>query len=617
MADIKRLLRKKSWTGRELGILELTNAAILFRQATEGEPAQPIIEKAQFQRMINNITDRQQGRVYNGYISIHEWLSLFFNVAQSHIQQAQLHYASISSYIMRATMAEDVFQYIAKLPVIMTEKQYRETVERTRESYLKGEDGMGRGYSVLALVYYAIEHYIKLLTDEPKKPNPLKPIRKKYLAAPVQSALILARYNEATDNGYYILEDGRRSDQMSQEEWQAAITTPAMKQTLKEMDRADKLGKGVLGVSAARLAERRILNRAKIIYNGGTERDAEKAQQRADYEAGLAVPFKWRLHEEAPEGLTKWEVLEDATTVYEIYRCALGGADGTAEDCLAETRDFIAEFKDAVDAVIADIDRRYFKGEAGIASIPVEKWDTTVFSWTELYEKDFMGFKAETDSEDILRIGEETGYRALANGIAILQDPDRFSPFTLKGVDENGYYKPPEIVSTLKPYSLEGFFPEAEEYAHNVATVEEGREALLDSYYFLKGYNTAIDLIAAHFDVPELAVFKINIEGIEAKIDALNELVPVLYTQIRDTQYEDEDLKQRKLQVLKDLFQELDYKSLTLPEGAIEQVEALFTDFQAFRETETIARLLMYRPHPDEDEDEEEGEADEDEGGEC
>lgn len=603
MADIKRLLRKKSWTGRELGILELTNMAILFRQQLTGQPLQPIIDKAHFQQMINNITDRAQGRVYNGYISIHEWLSLYYNIAQTNFQQAQLRYKSLADYIIQAELAEDVFSYIESLPVIMTQKQYEEAVESGREKWLKEEDGTDRGYSVLALIYQAIEYYAKLLTAEPKKPNPLKPIRKKYLAAPVKSQLIRSRYNKATENGYYTLEDGRRSDEMSHEEWQAAITTPKMKQTLREMDEAGELGSGLMGHPARELAEQRFLDRAKIIYAGGTERDADKAQQRKDYEAGLAMPAQWHYYEEAPEDLTKWEVLEDGTTCYEIYRCALGGESEAPDDYIAEAKDFIAEFREAVDAVIKDIDRRFFKGEAGLASLPVEEWQTTVFSWTELYEKDFYGFRADTDSDTTIWDGNK---RALFNGVAILK-PSTF--ISSRAIDERGYYVPPEIRNSFRSRSLESFFPEAEDYADNVDEVETGREALLDSYYFLKGYNTAIDLIAAYFDVPELDIFKMPVEEIEAKIDAINGLVPVLYMQIRDTQYEDEELKQRKLQVLKDIFPELDYKSLTLPEDAIERVKALFEDFRAFKESEAIAKLLMYRPHPDED--------GEDEGGEC
>lgn len=599
MADIKRLLRKKSWTGRELGILELTNTAVLFRQSITGQPHQPIIDRAQFQQMINNITDRQQGRVYNGYIAIHEWLSLYYNIAQTNFQQAQLRYKSLADYIIQAELAEDVFQYIESLPVIMTQKQYEEAVEHGRELWMKEEDGTDRSYSVLAIIYKAIEYYAKLLTTEPKKPNPLKPIRKKYLAAPVKSELIRSRYNEATDNGYYTLEDGRRSDEMTDEEWQAAITTPKMQKALEEM-RSEGDGR-----TARELAGRRLVDRARIIYHGGTERDAEKAQQRKDYEAGLAVPYKWHLYEEAPADLTKWEVLEDGLTCYEIYRCALGGQGEAPEDYLNEARDFIAEFREAVDAVIADIDRRYFKGEAGLASLPLEKWETTVYSWTELYEKDFYGFREWVNDDWIIWNGN---WRAIANGVAILKPTNALDH--TRGIDERGYYSPPAIRNSFISHSLESFFPEAEDYAENVDEVETGREALLDSYYFLKGYNTAIDLIAAYFDVPELEVFKMDIEGIEEKIDAINELVPVLYVQIRDTHYEDEELKQRKLQVLQDIFPEMDYKSLTLPADAKERVTALFEDFQAFRETETIAELLMYRPHPDEGEDE-------DEGGEC
>ncbi len=48
MADIKRLLNKKGWTGRELGILELTNMAVMFRQALEGKQPEPIVIKPAF-----------------------------------------------------------------------------------------------------------------------------------------------------------------------------------------------------------------------------------------------------------------------------------------------------------------------------------------------------------------------------------------------------------------------------------------------------------------------------------------------------------------------------------------------------------------------------------------
>ena len=68
MANIKRILNKKGWTGRELGILELTNMCVMFRQALEGKEPTPVVEPAQLQRMVSTMTDRQQARTYNGYI---------------------------------------------------------------------------------------------------------------------------------------------------------------------------------------------------------------------------------------------------------------------------------------------------------------------------------------------------------------------------------------------------------------------------------------------------------------------------------------------------------------------------------------------------------------------
>lgn len=62
MTDIKRLLNKKGWTGRELGILELTNMAVMFRQALEGKEPQPLVEQAQLRKMINTITTASKGK---------------------------------------------------------------------------------------------------------------------------------------------------------------------------------------------------------------------------------------------------------------------------------------------------------------------------------------------------------------------------------------------------------------------------------------------------------------------------------------------------------------------------------------------------------------------------
>lgn len=606
MTDIKRLLNKKGWTGRELGILELTNMAVMFRQALEGKEPQPLVEQAQLRKMINTITDRQQGQIYNGYISIHEWLSIRYNIAQTQLQQAQLQYRTLAAYVTDAIFAEDVYHYIEQLPAIMTEKQYRDAREAGLKKWLYDEDGTERGDSLAALIERGISFYTKQLQTNPAKPNPLKAIRKKYIAEPVKSKLILEGYNEVMGEGYYTIEDGsgRRSDTMTAEEWQEAITTPAMKQALKTTD-----GSGT--EYTQQIATRRLLERAKVIFEGGTEADADEAQQKKDYERGLATPVKWHYYEEAPADLTKWDIVE-AGLMY-FYGGLFCGMDVSEGEYLAELEDFLTEFRELADAIIADIEKLYLTGKdplqplpvegreplKDIASLPLQDWSSTVFSWGDLYKLDVYGFKKDEEADTTIFDGNK---RAILNGIAILRASDLLdrSP----RINESGYYVEPDIMHTLSNFTLEAFFPEAEDYADNLEIVETARQTLIESYYHLKGYNYALEIIASFYDVPEIAIFQMNTSGIEDKIRAFNGLVPILYKKILDTDYEDKELKERKLQVLKDLFQPIDYEALTIPEEKKEAAQQLLVDFKAFQpeNANRFDGMLCTLPEP-EDED--------------
>lgn len=607
MADIKRLLNKKGWTGRELGILELTNMCIIFQQALEGKEPKPLVEQAQLRKMLSTITDRQQGQVYNGYISIHEWLSVRYNIAQTQLQQAQLQYRTLAGYITDAILAEEVYSYIEQLPAIMTEKQYKDARETGLKNWLCEEDGTERGDSLAALIDRGINYYLRLLQNSPTKANPLKAIRKKYIDEPVKSTNILEGYNEVMGEGYYTIEDGsgRRSDTMTAEEWREAITTPAMKKALRDMKATDGSGTEY----TKDIAAKRLIERAKVIFSGGTEADADKAQQERDYEKGLATPVEWHYYEDPPKGLTKWDIIESGK-LYCFYGVLFCGMDGSESEYLEELEDFLTEFRELADVIIADIEKLYLKGEnplqplpvegrgplKDIASLPLTDWSSTVFLWEDLYKLDVYGFKEDAEEDTIIFDGN---HRALFNGIAILRASDLLgrSP----RIDENGYYVEPDMRHRLSNFTLEAFFPEAEDYADNVDIVETARQSLIESYYHLKGYNYALELIARFYEVPEFTVFKMDTDGIEDKIRAFNELVPILYKKIHDTDYTDGELKVKKLQVLKDLFQPIDYEALTIPEENKEAAEKLLEGFKAFQPegTELFHNLLCVLPETD------------------
>ena len=129
--------------------------------------------------------------------------------------------------------------------------------------------------------------------------------------------------------------------------------------------------------------------------------------------------------------------------------------------------------------------------------------------------------------------------------------------------------------------------------------MESSRNTFLDSYYFVLSFNYVIEKIAEIYEVPELKVFVLPIEKeIGSRMDAFNALVPVLYRQIRDTDYSDKELQAKKMQVLKDYFQPVDYKALSIPEENKREIDQLLEGFQAFKKDETQSQLfgLMNRP---------------------
>lgn len=597
MADIKRLLNKKGWTGRELGQLLLANVAHEYKQALEGNYSPtPLVSAGEFSKMLHSLTDRVQGHTYNDYYSVYDWLKSRPAIVNSYFMNGQNDYSTIRNYILQALFAEDVYRYVEQLPAIMTQKQFDELKAERVEAYFKdAEDGDELQSNIFNLVERAIAYYLRKLQKEPQKPNPLKAIRKKYVSQPVKSKLILSRYNEITGEGYYTLEDGRRSDEMTSEEWQAAITTPLMEETLANMRAETPSGLQL----TSDLAQQRLIERARVIYNGGTDEDADKAQEKADYRRGYATPVVWHTYTEPPKDLTKWDIIEQELLL-EFYPADIDGSGDayTESNFNASMQDFFTEFKELATAMLADMDKNYFSGdEVQAAKLPLEEWGTTFISWRRLYELDFYGERGEAESDIQLFNGNK---RALLNGIAILRPSDLLEKS--RRIDERGYYAEPDISQAISSRSLEALFTDSEDYAENIAVIEDARSGLLSNYYFIKGYNKQIDLVISLVDVPELEVFKQDLEGLEKKIKALNDLVPMLYRQIRDTDYKDKELQARKMEVLKDVFQPLDFESLTIPEENIEEAQGLVSSFKAFSEQHMrFESLLCYRPEDEEE----------------
>ena len=267
MSDIKKIINKKGWTGKELGQIELANLAYLFKQQIEGkEEATPLVTQGEFRKMLNTLKDPIQIRAYNGYLSIHEWLSIAYNIASGQEQQAQSNFKTIYNGITVAQALENTYAYMDRLPVIMTEKQYKDFVEKRTKEITEPEDGE-IGFNLFNALIEATESLVRQLQTNPRKANPLKALKPKLEKELVSDPRILSRYNEVMGNGYYTLDEtGERSDSMTAEEWQKAIALPDIEESLNFTGVEDYVP----------LAHRRIQEIAKATVRGATEEDREE-----------------------------------------------------------------------------------------------------------------------------------------------------------------------------------------------------------------------------------------------------------------------------------------------------------------------------------------------------
>lgn len=591
MLNINKLLKKKGWTGAELGRLELANTALAYRKAVEtnNPNLEPAISSVDFEKMLSTIKDPIEGRIYNGYISIHEWISRTGPIANAQDMQAQLQFDKLWSFIQNAITAEDLYSYIEELPLIMTEKQYKETVEKRTQEILK-PDGEELGHSVMWLIFYALEYYLKLLESQPDAKNPLKPLKKKLEKELVKDPHILEKYNRVMGLGYYTLEDGTRSDKVSPTEWRELITPTIF----KLIDEDSQLGEKEAQFIKHNLVQRRIITDARHMYEGDlTEEEAQNKRQKDEEGEGFSKACQWHYYEDSPEGLlTKWEVLEEGE-LWEYYY-----EDGdTEEEELEKQKAFASEFPTVVKALLNDMVKRY--GMKDLKDLPIEKWLDTVYSWEDLYKADFYNFRAHELGDASIFNGNK---RAVYNGIAILRASDigrctRIDPDT-------GYYKAPDLRKSLHSLSLEAFFTDSEEYSDNVDIVEQARELLVSSLYFVEGFNKALEIIASLFDIEEVKLFSVDTGNFRDRVEALNSSIYMLYRRIKNTDYEEPELREKKLEVLKDIFQPINIKNLRIPEDKLEIAKQNMKDFKGFKDSsiDPYLQLCIYHPENIEEE---------------
>ena len=585
MKNLQRIANKKNPTGEELGRLKVGNNAYTYKQKLEGYAPKHIISPEELKEKAQKLTPDQR-EIFDGYDALGEFIDVYYNVGLSNHQQAQHSYSNLMSYITESALVEDMHTHMMKLPAIMTQEQFEAEKAKGIFKWTHDEDGNPRRWRIADIICYAHSYYLTKLDENKRRKNPLKPIKKKYQAEAVTSEIILSRYNAAARNGYKTLPDGRRSDQMTKAQWKKATLSPKM----------SRLATGTPGMAAEEwedfnaLIKGLDLARAKELWETDNL-PGSNMEKKVLEDAGYLVRQEFHIYEEPPADLKKWSVLEDVFVMEKIYPAALRFTMDN-ETYKKEMSDFMREFPDLVSALVSEINSgKWF--EKTIVETEWEDWNTPFISLQALYNMNFLGMADSINEDrDILFPDND---RAKLNGVSVIQNFKHclFEPPT----DARGYYIPPRITHQMgEPYSLNDFYP-GEENEENIKNLQVSQNALIDSYYFIKGFNELLQMIEKHFKIEGLEVYRLDTEDVEDRIRNLNESTMKLYYQVYNTDYGEAGDFQRymKLDALKQVFGEIKYQDIKVPVKNKEVAVQLFENMKIFDLPELLEDLMLYR----------------------
>lgn len=577
--DVKRLLSKKGWTGEETGKALILDLIDSYKRTLAGErDPKPLFPREKITAMLHGFrASRTDIEAYNRYINLQNWIMQYQAVANANLQRFNSCFNEFISIHNAAESAENEYRFIERLPRIITQKQYEELKAKRIEEQLDPEgDGTDAiGDNVFALILRLIEYYARELEAKPKAANPLKAIKKKYSGRPVENRAYILGYNKEMGAGYYTLPDGTRSDEVEDSVWQERFLhySPDLQRLKAEAEEGYAYQEGSLSYE-------RITKEARAAHMGEPKP-----------EEGRSATV-WHMYEEAPAGLDKWELIRadaEGDAYFSEYIPALTGEEITPEAFIADAEAFKKEFPELVEAVFKALDAMgYTYGEEGaekpLSSIPVEEWETTVFTWRELYNASFPGFREEIESDFQIFDGDK---RALTNGVAVIRPSDfLLKPIngrTCAAIDENGYFVEPDgetLFSNM--FGLNAYLPDNPESGDNIDRIERNRATLEESIRFIIGYDIALELIADEIGIPDFTIFKADGERCLSRIRALNGLFDLLYTHIDGIAYRDKERKAAKLQALRDVFYPIDTEAFTISEARKKKAAEMLEGLQAF-----------------------------------
>ena len=590
---IDSLLKKKNWTGVEVG--KALVASIVHDIKHQSEPDyKPLFSQSDFDKMESSLNTDRDYLAYGVYRDIYSGLIDAFNRGQAQHQQFYNGYYRYAMYLKDCVTAEQTLRTAELIPYVMTQEQYNKLKEQ-RETTLRGFT-----VSFSGLFFTLLSNII----DSPENaPESIRTALEATKKEAVTNKRILSNYCKVYGLGYYQLPDGTRSDSFKGEGWHEKLRSEYLKTHKLIID-----GKQAsFEETIQHYNTKRLLKGYELYFNGvdavrelykehtGKElppEDEEGIMQALESFLDLrddenpvennTAPFpssvlqikdiikdgigngaEWHYYTEAPTDLTKYDIIAKSLCFYN------GEESEGVEPQLKEFKaDYPALYK-ALEAYIKELvpQARDLK--------PIQ-YGKDFISWGDLAELGVGEYPAYCTADDVGNILEalaETDEdttenllkrkRLMLNGIVIAQAPNAYL------LNERGEYSDnlKHILDFSSVFNIDSI-GKSESLRNDIHAFREN--LFLPALQYLYAFNALVKILGAVYDLDDLGEVEISTERFESQLDALNSQLYMLYGNVYGTKAD----KERKRDIVKEVFQPIDFEALKPTEEAIEAVNA-------------------------------------------
>lgn len=586
---VEQLLRKKKFTGQEVGQAYLITLAAQKKAQREGKEFKPPFTRADLDRMENSLQTREQYSVFRVYSAIYRALVDAANMTEANIQQVYNGYYRLIYTLKDCMQADTALKAVESYPLIMTQGQLDQIIKELTEERRSFNTSF---YSIVA------EYIQDQVLNLEQAPKAIKEAIEALKQEPCTNERILRAYKEEYGAGYYMLPDGRRSDDMSFEEWQQLLqdrfldthkyTVDGEEASPEETIRfynsqrllqAYKLFFADDAELEAICKEKGIkLDKAEFTLDELREAAEELIELKGSYKLNMAADKALKLITEEVENGLEWHYKEpeEALSKYDVLLehdlfCRYSG--GMADD--VEEREQFLELERDYPALYTAACKEVLKLLPRAAKLKKEDYLQPIFTYGEVADsgltmydyflKDFTDhdiidfYCNDTDSTEAL----QKRRRIMYSGLAIIRE----TPFTKHRINDNGEYTD----TVENPYLLLESIDSITDDEDRIEDVRLFREHLVEpALRFIYAYNVLLDLLAAVYDTESIKELKTPTTSyIEGQIEAYNNLLYMFYGSLYGTPEE----KARKRKLIKQVFKPIEVNTLKPEAAAVQKVK--------------------------------------------